>query len=430
MAQAISAPRRINVISSALPSWIPPAGQVGIVPVSNIFHAAPVNPCPDGSCVWTSGGNGNKPVLWAESGACDMPDFGIYGALGVHGGGHGDSKENSLYALVYDEICEWQRLIDPITDPIVGEIPSINTAEAWGEYIGFPNELGSNHSSGFPIFWPAAYGGGVKGSFVMPVASAIGRESVDTGKPHLVDLNDLGSRWQRIGDGTTTGPSGSIHGGCCFDPTRNGMWAHKRTAPGLLSFLDLQAGIWTGKTLTSYGGTTGTQSISALHYIPNHDIIVICILNASAVREIRYAQLGSTIASTTGWHTVILTGDVMPTAIANGGDFCPDNGKIYFIFGEDPFHTRLGDPDNIYEVTIPGTLSDQWTVAKIPYSGQAAAVSAWTAMGNRVRHGPFKRFSYATRLKGFTLVQGPTGSSLYNAIPDAERVLCFKPPGT
>lgn len=430
MAQAINAPRRINVISSSLPSWIPPAGQVGLVPMLNTF--LDVDPCPADNCSWNStyNGSGSIGVMTSESGGIHAPHFSQYGALLLNGGGHRDNADNATYALnITNSGGEWIALDLPTDDPSLAQsVPIVGD----GEYID--GQPGSHHSYQNLIVLPPGVGGaGSKGALITPVRSALaGDNSPSFGKSHIFQLDQpipAVTRWTRFGPWTTAANSPNATSMCCYDSSRNGIWQTFHGGTATISFLNLSTGDW-----TNYGGLTSstggmTTNSNMMFYIPSRDIIVGLWVSGTAPNPARMRWLQPGFPPI-GWTNINTSGDGLPLDVSVtatnrvGADYCPDNGKLYWIVKR--------HPDRIYEITIPAVLSDPWPVSIITHQGPAAAVTAWNKIGSRA-HGPFQRFSYFPSLKCFIYpwaARGEPQAGAPSGVSISELVLSFKPSGT
>jgi hypothetical protein len=416
-----------KVVRRTVPAWVPPPGQVGVVPMANVFND--VNPCPAKDCIYTTNGYGGHGGMWAESGGLYVPDWGQYGGYWHNGGGHSDYGGNESYMLEYGDQCTWIRLDDPSTTFDVDRTYLASNGPAgdpvWTEFTdGQPT---SQHGYGRHVLIPPAFGGGPKGTVVRVQGGFY--TTVKHGS-HKFDLNNPSARWSRWATNVLGDPGNDVLPGSCFDPVRRRIWK-VMFAVHAVDYASIDDRTWIRVNQSQVPANQKVANGTAhchLFYHPVHDrLVYISVFQDSTAGTYEWAlsYLNDMENPADGWTRATVSGDAFaksPTTTKQyqgDADLCTANNRFYLVSGA---------ADAVYEVRIPAVISDPWPVRRIPFSGPAAAVLSWKnavdyfALGGGYGK-KFKQFSYASKLGCYVF---PWRVSPFQG--DTNPVLAFTPP--
>lgn len=250
--------REVAVESAPAPSWVPLPGKRRDI-AHNVL--ADVDPCPKRTCQY-SGMIGQRAVIEAWCGAAFATAYGGLGAWVTTGGGHGDYQGNEVYAFELDT-RRWVRLNDPYPG---GRDSIVDYAE--GEYA--PEIPLSSHTYQHTQYLPPSLGGGPKGSLLLVVSYAAGKEARGSGRAHACDLAT--GRWSRYSVNKASVRLNATSA-TCFDAARKRIW---RIPYGgaQIEYLDL---VDRSFHVVSPGSSAG-NNFGVNHtcgYDPVHDLIVV-----------------------------------------------------------------------------------------------------------------------------------------------------------
>ncbi|MFO7188573.1 MAG: FAD-dependent oxidoreductase [Pseudomonadota bacterium] len=388
-----------------LPSWVPLPGRVKRLVTANTFAA--VDPCPSDTCTYnaTYNGIGNDMVLRSFSGGIYNPYYSNYGAIVIHGGGHGNYGGNETYVFDLDTLA-FKRLDNPTDHPslTVKSVPGNLWNLQYCEYID--GQPASSHSFDNLAIIPPGKGGGTRGSLLRAVSMACGKESRSTGYSHIFDLAQPAQRWKRFSVNAYNGNKVPPTGACAYDSKRNCVWQFVH-GNAIVGKLDVAAKTWTNYPMAQGMGDLRPDSLTAQYYAPR-DIVVLW-----AYRRTTPKSTGVWVFNpnnpTAGVQRITLTLPIPPSTTSEviGGDICTHNGRLYLI--------TPADEDAVFEVTIGATAT--WTVRRLPWEGSAADVSAIGSAIDLVVY-TFKRFAYCSKARCFVYIPARNAP-----------VFAFRPPG-
>jgi hypothetical protein len=163
----------VRIITSDLPSWVPPPGQFGAFTLNT------------GADVGM-----HASVLANWCGGVFNPDFGPRGAAMYYGGGEHYPWDDTLQSGVFCLDCEtrlWVRRAHPTAEHTGVAYPAGGSpTDEWGAYLDYGSPQ-TKHTYGCLEWMPAAWGGGPQGSLV-----AVGK----SGGPMLTGEPGLSATWR------------------------------------------------------------------------------------------------------------------------------------------------------------------------------------------------------------------------------------------
>ncbi|HEY9396067.1 MAG TPA: NAD(P)/FAD-dependent oxidoreductase [Burkholderiales bacterium] len=390
---------------AGLPSWVPLSGRMKRLVTANTF--ASVDPCPSDSCTYNStyNGIGNDMVLRSFSGGIYNPYYSNYGAVVIHGGGHGNYGGNETYVFNLDTL-RFTRLDNPTNHPSLTykSVPGNLWNLTYCEYID--GQPASSHTFDNLAIIPPGKGGGSKGSLLRAISQACGKESRMTGYSHIFNLAAPANRWSRFSINAYNGNKAPPTGACAYDSKRNCVWQfiHQNA---LVGKLDIATKKWTTISMNRGMGDLRPDSLTAQYYAPR-DLVILWAYRKTVPKSTG-VWIFNPNSPTTGVQRITLSRSVPPSTSSEviAGDICTHNGRIYLI--------TPADEDAVFEVTIGTTLN--WTVKRLAWIGSAADVAAIGSAIDLVVY-TFKRFAYCTKARCFVYVPAR-----------GAPVFAFRPPG-
>lgn len=382
-------------------SWIPSAGQLKIIPSTNDF--VDVDPCPSDTCAYNvhSNGTGNQNVIDAWGSAGYAPDWGTYGAMVLHGGGHGDYLGNEVYVFDLNDIT-FKRLDNPSAPANSADWETYYACDnAWREISD--GQPGSCHPYDNLAIIPAGKGGSSKGSLVRVWSQAVkctnpAHDTHSTSYSHIFDLDNPSARWQRFAAGYSTAEP-SYSGYSVYDPVRNCFWITSTGFSSSLRKLDVGTKAWTlySVTLPSVAVDTAT-----MHYSPTSDLVLATGADRSDNTVCRLYYMDPKNPSG-GFKRATLSQNVTPSASTGfmGAAVCTDNNRLYVI--------SAYDKTVIWEILIPtSNYTATWTVNKIPLAGDSAALTSFSSALAKLKV-INKLFNYYPKVKCLIYMPGGRG---------------------
>lgn len=353
-----------------IPSWVPAAGASatytsGGAVLTNTFR----------SVVAVDPFEASK-ILRAYSGTFLLPTWRDYGALCAFGGGHANTNHNGGYGVALRaDTMTFERLWDA-TSWTAGETGDIEPElNSYGEKTGSdPLRVASGHSYGMNVVV-----GQTLWRVLKQAVKYTGGGDLEYQSAHSINLSDPGvassaRAWVRETSSTgawggTASPSHFAHAA-----SQNRLYYMGRTNSQNLRWFDLVAKTWTTGSNGDWGypsadSDAGDCVTGRLFAVPERDLVV-AAYRQSGNLVLQYIQ--TTVSQPTVATATLGTTLALPVEGGKAVVWCPDSAKI-LVFGV------TGNTDKVYEVTIPGTLTDTWTVDNHTISGPAidpAAISA------------------------------------------------------
>lgn len=386
------------VAAAALaPDWLPEPGHMVAIPAQNSF--ADVDPCPRSNCSYNRGGgfnsSGNRYVIDAFSGGIFNPYYSRNGALILHGGGHGDSGENTVYVFDLDTL-RFARVSEPYDD--VDRSAKTNFDREYGEHPdGSP---ASAHTYDMLAILPPQADGGPKGSLLRPISLAVLGPSLNIGWSHAYDFAQ--GEWERYSrnhaQASITASGAQM---CAFDSKRKRVWYFTGGA-SRPCYLDLETRLHVAGpgTRSGFGAKADTATMI---YVPERDVLIAC----GTVKGQQRIGWFNPAKPEEGWRYAELS-QALPADYTTSIAWSPDTERLYF-------YTR-GHKMDIYEIALPAVLTDKWTVTWRQILGDVAQRLDW---GGRNSGGLYKRWDYVPALQCFIFMPRARETGVYLYRPHA-----------
>lgn len=431
------------------PAWRPAAGDAVQLSVSGGTLAGDYAD----SCAPYYGKYWHPNILNAYSGGVYNPWHGTYGAYVCFGSGHAGTNDNSVLALeLGTNACTWRRLTNPTpfagtgTDPTTQGTNSIGHYGGqidwdWGENAGIDGQPCSDHSYGSLTIVGPGNGGHANGTLRRVQQATLNIEA--NGSPnlpavlagHKLDFVNTagtsGNAWARLSatprrDVAQNAPQWSV-----FVPDRNATFVESM-ASAHPRWYDHSSGTPTNPWVTGTGTArlitgAGSEPGAAIFYVPERKLIL-CLDAATSGSGLRiqYMDVDPAIAQPS-WVTSGVTLS-SPISIPDGWTtacWCPDNNRIIVGGAGGAFVARSGTTNTYacnkhYEIAIPATLSNPWTVSTVTYpSGQVVNYSVFQG---------YNRFAYAPAAK--CIVWANWMSAPGRPGPSTDEIYAISPSGT
>lgn len=331
------------------------------------------------------------------------PYWGRYGAVFGHGGGHSSSNYDGTWCMDLSQTgITFRRLVAPthfFTDPndtgtwtVENRTRNFGTlnypgaqAEAstdgWVEPIGYGGvqrvgHPAANHSYQSLVVIGPAHGGAAHGTLVAPAKGFAMFSGWFAGlSAHRMDFATTAGAtdsysWQRWGAPTVIG---DIATNCALVNKQNRIYYGNIKVAAKPGWFDLATGTFQealvgedARWRRSEGGAG-----QALIYIQELDLLVAVIGNNPDAGDFLVVDYARVRVSDTlpNWEPATL-GSSIPfpmngaAGISVAATWCADNQRL--IVGG-----IFGDPNCVYEIAIPATLTDPWPVERVPFTPPA-----------------------------------------------------------
>lgn len=402
----VLAKRYIGPRVRPLPAWVPASGGVAELTVANGGLVR------EPSTVAMSGyGAFYQPKLKeAFSDWCFNPYMGAYGEYVLHGGGHANTNENTVLAMMpTSDGIDWRVLINGTAH--YGNTSEQATANAttpvnslpggydsdWCEYQ-LDGKPASRHAYGSMDVIGPENGGEARGTYEywMNAANSISSLPVAGAAPHRIRFtSDAGPySWERIGATTLTATMGNVNPWVvsCYVPDTNRVYleANASTSQQTVKWIDRAT-----NTRQTSGGTmrlsAGNADSCAMFYVPSRQLLIFADSSGGNVR-LQCMNVAPGVTNP-GWQTTVSLSQAVPVQGAWGiAGWCPDNNRI--VIGG-----STNDATGIYEVEIPTPTTGAWTVTRRAFTSGSITSNAWTGSARSCTYG--KGWTYNPAIKCF-----------------------------
>lgn len=358
--------------SAPLPSWVPAPGAVVTLTqtnggLTNTFRSQVAS---------NYGAAAFVKIVNDYSGSIPNPHWGTYGARVFAGGGHSATNDNSVVVAEYGASAVTFRRVSvptnwPGTDPDdlsnIYTTPDLNLTYMEALIDG---AAGSGHTYNTLTIIPPASGGATYGTLHVPVLVAVGYNG--SGDPNSAlaahrmafDTLTLDTRkWAR--DSNNTGAfsfGGPVY--CAYVPAQDRTYIFHRGGSGppwTVRWFDHSDGTYvagSGAASLEMGSADGFDSGIVFH-VPARNLIIGCTPVSGALK----VQWMDVSASQPTLGTAVTLSSALTIADPwSHATWCPDNNRI-LVGGV------TSNADAVYEITIPATLTDTWTVTRQAISG-------------------------------------------------------------
>lgn len=354
---------RLRWPTALVPSWVPAAGasatfESGGSVLTNTWRSTHI----------TEDEFYSAKMRNAYSGTFTHPTWRTHGGLVMAGGGHANTNYNGIHVVTFGpSTIYFERLVDPTnwTAGDTGDIePELNT---YGEKSGSsPLQIAGGHSYGMAVV--------IGGSLWRVIRQAVkytGGGDIEYQAAHSLDLTNpetasSARAWVRetndLGAWAGTAPPSFL----AYAASQGRSYYMGRTNSQNLRWFDHSTKAWVTGTNASWGypsadsdgGDTVTGNLFA---VPERDLVVASYRQGGNL-VLQYIQ--TTVSQPSVSTATLGTSLALPVEGGKAVCWCPDNARI-LVFGV------TGNTDRCYEVTIPATLTDTWTVDSAVISGPA-----------------------------------------------------------
>lgn len=359
-------------LPSAVPDWVPPAGELATLTVANGGLASN----------WRAAVSPNYSPFYSRAivndyaGAVKNPHWGSYGATMWFGSGHASgTNDNSVIVAEYGQTgIEFKRIVDPTNWVAAGGqneggSPDISALVAfpWLESTIDGKPL-SPHSWQIQCIVGPGDGGATYGTLWQAFGAAQGQAGYNAVAAHKLPLTSMAANtatWARA-SATSDYPANTSAWGAPLlavpVPAQQRIYLMATQAPAATRWLDMATGLYvTGSgTGIDYQNADNIGSGVAF-FVPSRNLIV-CVMRRSGTLAVRWMDVS--VSQPTMGSAVTLS-MALPTAAGwSTATWCPHNNRI-IVAG------ITGNTDAMYEIEIPATLTDTWQVTRAPLgSGQ------------------------------------------------------------
>lgn len=340
------------------------------------------------------------------------PYYGQYGALMGFGGGHGASNDNSAWALeLSGTAMSFKRMTNPVhffTDPgnpatWTEANQSHNSGYSGGQatyydatygeaYIGVPGSGGvlqtgqpaAPHSCDGIDFLGPALGGAAHGTMQSVKLWQAGYGGgVTVAAPHHVDFPTAGAAagsyaWARTANATAVGAGITLSG--------EGGWSARLVPAQARTYIQTAKSghlpVWFDHVTKTYGASTGSASRNissggvafATVHVPERNLLLWLTLDAGgASGNLRIDSMSVGAGDTNpAWviNRPLAASIALSPSIGIHAAWCSDNSRL--LIGN-----LLGDPNALYEITIPTDLSTTWPCERVTFTMPGGGNMPW-----------------------------------------------------
>lgn len=362
-----------------LPSWVPAAGGVSTFTqgggvLSNNFRAV-FDPNGVGFDMFHA-----KKVVTDYSSQFLHESWRSFGGLLIWGGGHSATNWNGAVMVTFNETTiEFECVLSPFDWAATLDTGDLSSEiNAYGEAM-----VGGSPASPLRLIGPHSYGCGdfVSGVFVQPAILAAGYlQDFDGLVAHGLDLTEPSTSASSRAWVRRTNSTGSAGWGwesapiiTRYVPVQGRQFAIARGGGGPYSmqWFDPTSNTWvqgsgTGFNYPEAQTDGGDPTNGALIYAESRDLLI-AAYRSSGNLVLQYANVASGVSQPTLGGTATLSAALAIPVQWGAITWCEDSERI-LVFGV------TSNTDKVYEITIPATLSDTWTVDSHTLAGGATIV--------------------------------------------------------
>lgn len=363
-----------------LPSWVPAAGGVstftqGGGTLSNNFRAV-FDPNGVGYDMFHA-----KKVVTDYSAQFLHRTWGDFGGLLIWGGGHSATNYNGAVMLTFSETTI---SFECVLSPFDWAQATLDTGDLSAEIDSYGEaQVGGSPSNPLRIIGPHSYGCGdvIDGVFVQPANVAAGyQQDFDGIVAHGLDLTNPGTSasaraWVRRTNGTGNAGLGWETAPIItrYVPAqgRQFIMARGGGGPYSMQWFDPTTNTWTTGSGTGFSYPEaqtdgGDPTNGALIYCEGRDLLV-AAYRSSGNLVLQYANVASGVSQPSVAGSATLSSALAIPVQWGAITWCEDSQRI-LVFGV------TSNTDKVYEIEIPATLSDTWTVTSHTLAGGATIV--------------------------------------------------------
>jgi hypothetical protein len=347
-----------------LPSWVPAAGEVATYTGGGSVLTNNFRSVSNAAGIGTYDDFYNKKVT-------DYSSFQLhstwrtYGGMVIWGGGHGATNYNGMNMLTFAQSTMYfEHLLTPFNwtaDDDTGNTDAQITP-TYGECDGSsPLRIAAGHTYGIPEV--------INGKLIQPFTSALGYTGLEsTQAAYELDLTNPSTSYSSRAWVRRTSSTGALNplsspSFCRYVPAQDKMFIMTAGggAPYELAWFNLATNAWTTGTGSGFNKGDGSNDEGALMFVPSRDLLVGMYRSSGGSLVVQYANVASGV-SQPSVLTATLSSTVTVPLYWGSATWCSDNNRL-LLFGI--------SSTQVYEIEIPSTLSNNWTVASYTYPNSA-----------------------------------------------------------
>ena len=385
------------------PSWLPLHGEMRSIHANALSS---VNVCPPNNCWFSESLKQNGP--WTNwTGAVFAPDYSKYGAMVFWGGGHG-GYSGTEYTIFDLETRLWS---------VIGaQVPQ--EAFDLADSVWFDIDVAGSlitpavHTYNHPVYVPPAFGGGVKGSWLLTYNVEGGARAGIA--PHAVNLSTgVSSRYtaNAISPYYANGP----YGGSFVDTKRNIVWlwpGHSSNATAKINLNNVP------RTVEEVSGVRTPGYYFNPVYVEAADMVVAVWGDGPTIKTTAYD-----LASGTPVRFDFEQNEQRAWTHNGSGfgfDYCVHTGKFYLYEGYGATTIHVLTPPEDWKT---GTWV--WSTENI---GGEAPVDYQENGGSQGQQ-PFNKWRYNPRLRVFMWSQGTVSRNSLDGVSRDGAFQIYRPLG-
>jgi hypothetical protein len=324
-----------------------------------------------------------------------------FGGLVFWGGGHSATNYNGMTIVSFNESTITFECLQVGTAWTGGVLDTGNNSSQADTTYG---EATTGGSSPLKLVSPHSYGCGdiVDGFFVQVFGQAWGHSNWGSnGVAHHIDLTDPSTsystrswvrRTNNTHSATWTSPEPNMPVNTCYVPAQNRIFAVMRGGGGpyTVRWFDLSSNTYVVGSGTGFNFGDGTTDAGCLFLAENRNLLICCYRNGSGNLVIEYMNVASGVSQPTLGGTATLSSTLTIPSDWGAATYCTHSGQIQ-VFGV------TSNTDKVYEIDIPTTLSNTWTVST---AGSLPSSATITPLANGV-YGKGCQYNPLTRCCAF-----------------------------
>jgi hypothetical protein len=351
------------------------------------------------------------------------PTWRDFGGMVMWGGGHSATNYNGVTMMSFlASTIEFECVVTPTDWQIALDTGNLSTNSEVNSY-GEAQTSGTPHTP-LRLVGPHSYGSGdvVDGKFVQVRSAAWGYSNIgDEQAAHELDLTNPATAataraWVRRTNSVGAWAWNGAPSITRYVPPQDRIFTVARGGGGPYSMMwfDLASNAWTTGSGTGFNYPESTTETGGLLWCESRDLLLCVYRNSSGNVVIQYANVASGVSQPALGGTATLSATLAVPVEWSGVSWCEDSQRV-LIFGV------TSNTDKVYEVEIPTTLSDTWTVTNHTLAGGATIVPPVLSVYG-------KSMDYNPATKCIVVMQ--EGIKRSDMSPNTDRVTVYRPRNT
>lgn len=353
-----AATQRVGPVTPPLPTYVPAAGDTasfttGGGVLTNAWHN-----------IFDPTGIGYDPnVSWHCTDYSSIflhKDWRSFGGVVIWGGGHAGTNYNgvSIASFNYSTIT-----FECVQSPTAWTGGVLNTGDNTGQYnsfgeatVGLPGRIASPHSYGNADV--------IDGKLTQSQGVAAGHLGLKDGAAcHELDLTDpsianTARQWVRRINGRFASASSGASAPWIsrYVKAQDRIYVCHRAGgvPTNFHWIDRKTNAFVEGSNVGFAYPASSLESGGMQYVQARDLLVCCYRSGAGALVVEYANVAAGVTQPTAVTATLSQGITVPDEW-QGFSYCEDSQRILL------FNVN-SQPGNVYEVTIPATLTNAWSV--------------------------------------------------------------------